>query len=89
MKQIVLADRLLSDLSRLKKTNPLIFARVQKQFTLFQTNPRHPSLRTHKLTGALKNTWSISVTMEIRLIYIETDTMYYFFKIGTHDQVYK
>ena len=63
--------------------------RIEKQIALFEEDPRHPSLRTHKLSGSMKNMWSISITMSIRMVYILLDeTTALFVKIGTHDQVY-
>lgn len=67
-----------------------LFDRIEKQIALFEENPRHPSLRTHKLTGTIDNMWSISITMSIRMVYIlleENNAL--FIKIGTHDQVYR
>lgn len=64
--------------------------RIEKQIALFEENPKHPSLRTHKLSGRLNKMWSISITMNIRMVYIiinEDDAL--FIKIGTHDEVYR
>lgn len=64
--------------------------RIEKQIQLFEENPKHPSLRTHKLSGNLEKMWSISITMSIRMVYILLDDeKALFVKIGTHDQVYK
>ncbi len=63
--------------------------RIEKQVTVFEENPKHPSLRTHKLAGSMDNMWSISVTMSIRMVYILVEkNQALFVKIGTHDQVY-
>ncbi len=64
--------------------------KIEKQILIFKSNPKHPSLRIHKLSGIKKDTWSISITMNIRMIYkMPDDQTAYFFDIGTHDQVYK
>lgn len=64
--------------------------RIEKQVALFEENPQHPSLRTHKLAGSMGNMWSISITMSIRMVYILLDkNTALFIKIGTHDEVYK
>jgi len=64
--------------------------RIEKQILLFEENPKHPSLRIHKLSGNHPNMWSISITMSIRMIYLLLeDNQALFIKIGTHDQVYK
>src|ERR1700751_4683367 len=36
--------------------------RIEKQILLFEENPKHPSLRVHKLSGNRENMWSISIT---------------------------
>ncbi|QQG44125.1 MAG: type II toxin-antitoxin system mRNA interferase toxin, RelE/StbE family [Candidatus Roizmanbacteria bacterium] len=73
-----------------KKKNAKLFKRIEKQLSLFKTNPKHQSLRVHKLTGKIKNMWSISIIKDIRMVYIllENDCPY-FVDIGTHDQVYR
>ncbi|HEX8932502.1 MAG TPA: type II toxin-antitoxin system mRNA interferase toxin, RelE/StbE family [Patescibacteria group bacterium] len=77
-------------LKKIKKLDKKLFAKVDKQLKIFTDNPKHPSLRTHKLTGKNENVWSISITMSIRLVYkIIDDNIYYFVDIGTHDEVYK
>lgn len=64
--------------------------RIEKQIQLFKENPKHTSLRTHKLSGSLENMWSISITMSIRMVYLLIkDDHALFVKIGTHEQVYK
>jgi addiction module RelE/StbE family toxin len=71
-----------------KKDKKLVH-KIQKQIILFQSNPKHPSLRIHKLSGKLKNMWSISITMSLRMIYYKLDQeTAYFVEIGTHDEVY-
>jgi addiction module RelE/StbE family toxin len=75
---------------KIRKLDSRLFDRIEKQIALFEENPKHPSLRTHKLSGNLNNMWSISITMSVRLVYIiiEEDQAL-FVKIGTHKEVYK
>ncbi len=77
-------------LKKIKKTDKTLIVQVNKQLKLFQLQPQHPSLRTHKLTGKMKNRWSISLSKSLRMIYIllESDEAY-FIAIGTHDKVYR
>lgn len=76
-------------LRKIKQKDIKLSLRIEKQLALFIENPKHPSLRTHKLSGKINNMWSISITMNIRMVYvkIDEDTMV-FVKIGTHDEVY-
>lgn len=80
----------IKQLKKIKRTDKELIVKINKQIKLFQLHPQHSSLRTHKLTGKMKNRWSISVSRSIRIVYIllEGDTAY-FIAIGTHDQVYR
>lgn len=77
-------------LDELRLTHPKLLNKVAKQIKIFQFNPKHPSLRNHKLSGSIANFWSISIDIHFRMIYkIQPDGSAYFVDIGTHDQVYK
>jgi len=89
MKDIEFSPGLVKKLREIRRKDKPLFLRIQKQLKLFQINPRHNSLRLHKLRGELKNAWSISIDKNYRLLYIEDEKSVYFFDIGTHDQVYK
>jgi len=55
----------------------------------FINEPYHPQLRTHKLSGQLKNLWSFSIDYDIRVIFYFVDKQHVIFEnIGTHDEVY-
>ena len=88
MKDVDFHPDVLSKITQIRKKDPKFYKKIKKQLILFQQNPYHRSLRTHKLTGKLKNVWSISISKSIRMLYIDSDS-YYFIQIGTHDEVYK
>ncbi len=72
------------------KKDKKLTLRTEKQIKLFESNPKHPSLRTHKLTGKLANRWSISISRGLRMVYlILDDDIAYFVDLGTHDEVYR
>ena len=57
--------------------------KIEKQFRL---NPLYPSLRLHPLKGRLDGLWSISVTMNVRMIFQRMDNGdVVFLSIGRHD----
>lgn len=75
---------------KLNKKDKRLVIKIRKQIELFELNPRHPSLRIHKLTGNLSNMWSISINRDVRMVYIILEeNIAYFVDIGTHDQVYR
>lgn len=86
MLTVIYSEKFISQLEQLSdKTQKLTL----KKIGVFIDNPKHPSLKTHKLNGALSGFLSFSVDYQIRIIfeYGEKDTVH-FLKIGNHD-VYK
>lgn len=73
----------------LRSKDKKLFKKVQKQLKLFKQNPRHKSLRRHKITREIKSVWSISIDKSYRMLYREDESEYYFFAVGTHDEVYR
>ncbi len=77
------------ELEKIHQKDEKLANRIEKQIALFEENSKHPSLRTHKLSGAINNLWSISITTNIRMAYVLLDrNSVIFVKIGTHDEVY-
>lgn len=87
--QVRISDNLAKELAKIKKKDLKLTKQVQKQLEFFSSNPNHPSLRLHKLKAELKNLWSISITKNIRMIYLQEGDEAYFVDIGIHDEVYK
>lgn len=87
--QIKFSSDAKKELRKIRKKDSKLYKKVEKQLDLFIRNPKHPSLRIHKLTGDLKNTWSLSINKSIRMTYVSDKKGIYFTDIGTHDQVYK
>lgn len=78
------------DLEKIQQKDRKLANRIEKQIALFEENPKHPSLRTHKLSGTMDNMWSISITMSTRMVYVLlNESSVIFVKIGTHDEVYE
>lgn len=52
---------------------------------LFRINPFNQTLRTHKLTGKLKDYWSFSINSKYRIIFefVKEDTVW-FHSVGSH-----
>lgn len=87
--QIKFSSKVKRELRKLRDKDTKLSKRIEKQLDLFVENPKHPSLRIHKLSGELKNIWSLSINKSIRMIYVSDEEGIYFTDIGTHDQVYK
>ena len=89
MKPIKFSSDFRKKLKVIRKRDNKLFKKIQKQLKLFQINPRHKSLRLHKVTRDVKSVWSISIDMNVRMLYIDSDEAFYFFALGSHDEVYK
>ena len=71
------------------KGNTDLEARFWQKLEQFTLEPFHPSLKTHKLSGKLKELWSFSIDYDERvLFYFTEDEKAVFVDIGSHDEVY-
>ena len=61
-------------------------------FIRLKEDPFHPSLRTHKLTGALAGSWACSASYDLRIIFRPIKhagkRAILLESVGTHDEVY-
>lgn len=74
---------------KLIKGNPNVKKTFWQKVEIFINNPFHQSLKTHKLSGNLKDLWSFSIEYDVRVIfYFEDEEKIVFINIGSHDQVY-
>jgi mRNA-degrading endonuclease YafQ of YafQ-DinJ toxin-antitoxin module len=89
VKPIKLSPEVYRELQILRRKNPKLLNKLHKQLQLFRQNPRHQLLRLHKVVTGVENTWSLSIDGGYRMLYTEVDEFIYFFKIGTHDEVYR
>lgn len=58
---------------------------------LFIKDPFDPKLKTHKLSGKLKNLWSFSVENDVRVVFFFTEDKpkrAVFVDLGSHNEVY-
>jgi addiction module RelE/StbE family toxin len=71
-----------------------LLSEVEQTLTLLAANPRHPSLRTHKLKGELAGSRSCSAGYDLRILFdfvkdAKTGELeILLLGIGTHDEVY-
>lgn len=71
------------------KNNVDLEIRFWQKLEQFTVDPFTPSLKTHKLSGNLKEFWSFSVDYDARvLFYFAEDEKAVFVEIGSHDEVY-
>ncbi len=70
-------------------SNPKLNAKFQENTQLFSANPFDPKLKTHKLSGILKDCWAFSLTQDYRVIFkfLENNRVL-LIDIGSHEEVY-
>lgn len=62
---------------------------IIKRIDVFLDDPFSPPLKTHKLSGKLKEYWSFSVNYNLRIMFrFGTNNVIEFIDIGTHE-IYK
>lgn len=63
--------------------------KIVGKIDIFLGDPYLPSLKTHKLTGKLKDFWSFSVSYQLRILFrFCQDNIIEFIDIGGHE-IYK
>jgi addiction module RelE/StbE family toxin len=90
MVEVSFSQTFINKYKRKIKKNKQIESSFQKKIKIFLNNPFHNTLRTHKLTGNLKDLWSFSIQFDIRVIFYfeDNNSKAIFIDIGSHDEVY-
>jgi mRNA interferase YafQ len=86
--RISTTERFERRLVRFIKAHPELISKVQKTMNDLSADPFTPYLKTHKLTGSLKECHACRVTYEYRVIFILDKDSLCFIDIGSHDEVY-
>lgn len=71
------------------KNKPGLEKKIWTKIKIFIDNPFEPSLKTHRLSGKIKNCWSFSIEYDVRVIFFFTEKEdIVFIDIGSHEEVY-
>lgn len=81
-----LTDSFEKEFVKVTKGNIILKRKIIKQLGIVARNPKHPSLRLHKIEG--EDYWSISVDKSIRILIIFEGDIIYAYHIGKHEDVY-
>ncbi len=74
--------------AKLLKKNPQLNDRFKRTIKQLIEDPFSPVLKTHTLSGDLKNKYACCLTDDLRIIFkLSADTMH-LLDIGSHDEVY-
>lgn len=73
-------------LRQLKKLPASLQEEANECISLFRQDPKHSSLRVHKLKGPLKGRWSFSVNYEYRIVFVyQQKNTAILLAVGDHD----
>ena len=88
--KIVITEYYFKRLKKFMKKHPEVLDKYSKTMELLEVDPYHPSLRLHKLNGKLKVYYSVSITMQYRIVidFVIQENEIIPLNIGTHDEVY-
>jgi len=88
--QLILPNSYIKKEKAFLKKHPDLKTKYKKTLLMLRVNPQHPSLRLHKLQGALRFYYSISISMNYRIILdlIITENSIILLNIGKHSDVY-
>jgi len=89
MIEIVIDEGFKRSYKKIIKNNPLINEKFKDKLELFVSDPYHPFLKTHKLSGSLKHLHAFTVEYDLRVVFkfLDSSTAL-LIDIGTHESVY-
>lgn len=90
MYRLILTDSYIKKEKSFLKKHSDLKTKYKKTLLFLKANPHHPSLRLHKLQGALKEYHSVSISMNYRIVLelLITDGEIVLLNIGKHNEVY-
>jgi|AntRauTorcE11897_2_1112592.scaffolds.fasta_scaffold163678_1 addiction module RelE/StbE family toxin len=72
-----------------KKQPIKIQKELKKRLYLFFEDMNHPILKTHKLSGKLKDLWSFNITGDVRVVFDKSQkNVIILVDIGSHSELY-
>jgi len=88
--RIIYTHSYLKRAAKFIKRHPELLPQYEKTLKLLELNPRHPSLRLHRLTGTLRDLHSVSINISYRITmeFLLEDGKIIPVSIGSHDEVY-
>lgn len=89
MIEVAFSSSFQRSLARVLSKDTVKRKRFEAALALFIQDPFTTSLKTHKLSGRMKDHWSFTVEYDLRVIFKFVESNKALFEdIGTHDDVY-
>ncbi len=94
MRSLVWSAAFVRAVKRVVRRKPDLAPKVQRTLELLATDPFHPTLRTHRLKGALHGAWACTVDYDHRILFQfmrhrgSAEEEILLLTMGTHEEVY-
>ena len=88
MPRLVTAKRFQKKLKAFLLRRPDMTTVIEERLDILRTDPWDARLKTHRLSGTLRNCHACAISYEYRLIFSIAKNMIELLAIGTHDEVY-
>ncbi len=90
MPKIIYTDGYNKKAAAFIKKHPDLINQYEKTLHLMELNPRHPSLKLHKLKEKHSDLYAVSINFNYRIIllFLLQDDTIVPVNVGSHDQVY-
>ncbi len=90
MAEIIYSESYIKRAKKFIKKHPDLLSQYEKTLKLLEINPKHPSLRLHKLDGKLSELYSVSINISYRICidFLIEDDIIIPIDVGRHDEVY-
>jgi len=93
LRKIAWTPKSLRAYKRLIRQNPQWRTAIEETLRQLATDPFHPTLKTHKLSGEFDGIWSASIDYSYRILFeftVTTDSeeAILLLNLGSHDDVY-
>jgi Txe/YoeB family toxin of toxin-antitoxin system len=91
MAELIWDDRFKKIYRKWVRQHPELKAQFARKIVQFETDPFHPALKTHALSGVLNGLWSFRITYEHRLVFAfidESRMKVLLVDVGSHEEVY-
>jgi mRNA-degrading endonuclease YafQ of YafQ-DinJ toxin-antitoxin module len=88
--EIIYSESYIKRAKKFIKKHPDLLSQYEKTLKLLEINPKHPSLRLHKLDGKLSELYSVSINISYRICidFLIEDDIIIPIDVGRHDEVY-
>ena len=88
--KIYLAPKFVQQYRLLCKRDSKLAEKLKKRVEIFARDPHHPLLKTHPLSGKLKDKFAFWISWDLRIVFEYLgENKIRFLALGKHDQVYR